>query len=109
LIRHLEIDEAFQGINLTEFHFLNDTPLPDRQLVDSFIHSKHFTSDCIRDIIKNNTENQPFLRQAFENSIITSNDFKKLTKSEIITFFDDFGNQEDWGDTDIYDFITLKK
>jgi len=108
LIRHLEIDEAFQGINLTEFHYSNENPLPNYQLLDSFIHSKHFTSDSLRDVVTNDTGNRSFLRQAFENLAINFNDFKELTKEEVIKLLTDFSLENDWGDTDLGDFMILK-
>ena len=49
-------------------------------------------------MIKNNTENKPYLRQAFDTDRINISDFKKKSKKETAEFLYDFINQPDWGD-----------
>ena len=50
--KHLEFDEGFQGCNLTEFIVSIEGVLSDDCLVDTFIHSAHFTYESLRDAIK---------------------------------------------------------
>ncbi len=71
-----EIDEDFQGINLSEFTYSNFENLSDENLLDSFIHLSSFTEESRRERIKNHTGDIPFLRQAFEIDFVEINDFK---------------------------------
>lgn len=103
-----EIDEDYQGINISEFTFSNDEKLKEIELIDFFIHSKSFSDESRREIVKNDTENRPFLRQAFESNLIEINDFRKYRKNELIKFLNDYAEADDWGDRDGYDFIKLK-
>lgn len=50
--RHIEIDENFQGINLTEFGFTVAKDIDNDQIVDTFIRTGHFIYDSLRDCIK---------------------------------------------------------
>lgn len=102
--RHLEIDEDYQGINLTEFELLDEDYFSNEELLNQFIHSTHFTFDSLRDIIKNKSG---FLGQAFNSEVISSNDFKKLTKKQTLEFLDEFENDDSWG-VDRKDFTVLK-
>lgn len=103
-----EIDEECQGINLSEFAFSNDQKLEEVELIDFFIHSKSFTDESRREIVKNDTENRPFLSQAFEIDLIKIKDFRKYSKNELIKFLNDYAEADDWGDTDGDDFVKLK-
>ncbi len=103
-----EIDEDFQGINLSEFTYSNFENLSDENLIDSFIHSSSFTEESRRERIKNHTGDIPFLRQAFEIDFVEINDFKLYSKNEFIQFLNDYAEQDDWGDTDGNDFVKLK-
>jgi hypothetical protein len=96
--RHIEIDENYQGINLTEFSIIADGNTDNDQIIESFIRSASFTVDSLREVIKNNTENKPYLRQAFDTDRINISDFKKKSKKETSEFLYDFINQPDWGD-----------
>ncbi len=96
--RHIEIDENYQGINLTEFSIIADGNTDNDQIIESFIRSASFTVDSLREVIKNNTENKPYLRQAFDTDRIHITDFKIKSKEETTKFLIDFINQPDWGD-----------
>jgi hypothetical protein len=103
-----EINEDYQGINISQFTYSNAENVSEEFLIDLFFHSKSFTEESIREIIKNDTENRPFLRQAFEIDLIKMDDFKQTDKNKIIEFLNDYGNTNDWGDTDGDNFIKLK-
>jgi hypothetical protein len=96
--RHIEIDENYQGINLTEFSIIADNDTVNEQILESFIRSTSFTVDSLREVIKNNTENKPYLKRAFDIDRINVTDFKKKSKDETVSFLYDFINQPDWGD-----------
>ncbi len=96
--RHIEINERHQGFNLTEFSFLSDDNVSNDQIIDKFLHSKHFAFDSLRDVVKHNTEYKPYLRRAFDMAQFKIIDFKRLDKSATATFLIDFLNQPDWGD-----------
>ena len=95
---HIEIDEGYQGFNLTEFLFTKDSNDTTDLIVDSFIRSMHFTFDSLRDVVKNDTENKGYLRQAFVIDEINIDDFRKLEKSGTKQFLIDFLNEPNWGD-----------
>jgi hypothetical protein len=50
--RHIEIDENYQGINLTEFSIIADNRTDNDQIVEAFIRSNSFTLDSLREVIK---------------------------------------------------------
>lgn len=102
---HREIDVCYQGINLTEFAFMADNQIDNDQIVDTFIRTKHFSYDCLRNCVKNEP-NKGYLRQAFNIDKIAISDFKRLSKEETIKFLVDFLNETDWGD-DRDEFATL--
>ncbi|HEY8562883.1 MAG TPA: hypothetical protein VIL74_21070 [Pyrinomonadaceae bacterium] len=102
-----EIDENYQGINISEFTYVNSDNISEENLIVSFIHSKSFAEDSRREIIKNDTANRPFLRQAFEINLVSISDFKQLDKNGIKKFLDDYAEADDWGE-DGNDFIKIK-
>ncbi|RYX81523.1 hypothetical protein EON73_04770 [bacterium] len=104
--QHIEINESYQGINLTEFSILTDNSTSNDQIVETFIHSNLFSIDSLRDVIKYNSENKPYLRRAFNIDRINISDFKKKSKLETSTFLYNFLNEPDWGD-DRNDFAKL--
>lgn len=77
--RHIEINESYQGINLTEFAIGVDDQIDNDQIVDSFIRSKQFSLDSLRDCIKAEPD-KGYLRRAFDVDKIKITDFKKQTK-----------------------------
>ncbi len=103
--RHIEIDERYQGINLTEFVFSFDKQIENDQIVDIFIRSKHFTYDCLRDCIKVDPDGG-YLGQAFNIENVKISDFKKSKKEGVIKFLIDFINEPNWGD-DRNDFAKI--
>ena len=105
-IRHIEIDESYQGINLTEFSILADDNVANDQIIQAFIRSTNFSFDSLRNVIKDNYENKPYLKRAFNIDRINISDFKKKSKEETATFLYDLINQPDWGD-DRNDFEKL--
>ena len=96
--RHIEINENYQGFSLTEFSFELNEKVTNDSVVDAFIHSKHFTSESLRDVVKHNPESKPYLRQAFDVEQIKIDDFKKLDKVATTKFLVDFLNEPDWGE-----------
>ena len=95
--RHIEIDEGYQGINLTEFAIGVDELTSNNQIVDTFIRSEEFSFDSLRDCVKAEPDNG-YLRQAFDVDKIKITDFKKTDKQEVSKFLIDFLNEPDWGD-----------
>ncbi|HXH69201.1 MAG TPA: hypothetical protein VNI60_02520 [Pyrinomonadaceae bacterium] len=103
-----EIDENYQGINISEFTYSNDENLSKDDLIDYFIHSNSFAEESRREIIKNHTGDIPFLRQAFEIDFVKISDFKIVNKNGVVQFLNVYSEEVDWGDTDGIDFIKLK-
>jgi len=103
--KYIEIDENYQEINLTEFAFVTDEQTENEQIVDTFIRTKKFFYDSLRDCIKNEPD-KGFLRRAFDIDKIKISDFKKTDKEGISKFLTDFLNEPDWGD-DRDDFAKL--
>ncbi len=95
--RHIEINEGYQGINLTEFAIGVDELISNDQIVDSFIRSKQFSFDSLRDCVKAEPD-KGYLRQAFDVGKIEITDFKKTDKEGVLKFLFDFINEPDWGD-----------
>ena len=95
--RHIEIDESYQGINLTEFSFRTEEGTSSDQLVETFIKSNHFAYDSLRDCIKREPD-KGYLRSAFDINNLKITDFKKKSKEETATFLLDFLNNTNWGD-----------
>lgn len=103
--RHIEIDENYQGINLTEFAINIDKQMDNDHVVDTFIRSKQFSFDSLRDCVKAEP-GKGYLRQAFNVDKIKITDFKKANKQGVSKFLFDFINEPDWGD-DRSDFAKL--
>lgn len=95
--RHIEINEGYQGINLTEFSIGVDELISNDQIVDTFILSKQFSLDSLRDCVKAEPD-KGYLRQAFDVGKIKITEYKKTNKQGISKFLFDFINQPDWGD-----------
>lgn len=105
LNRHLEIDEEFQGINLTEFAVVLEAEINYDEIVDRFIRSKNFSYDSLRDCVKKEPD-IGYLRHAFNFEKISISDFRKLNKEKTRQFLLDFSNEPDWGN-DKDEFKTL--
>lgn len=103
--RYLEIDEEFQGINLTEFAIVLEAEIINDEIVDRFIRSKSFSYDSLRDCVKKEP-GLGFLRQAFNIEKISISDFRKLNKEKTRQFLLDCSNEPGWGD-DKDEFKTL--
>lgn len=95
--RHIEINEGYQGINLTEFSIVVDELISNDQIVDTFFHSKNFSFDSLRECVKEQPD-KGYLRQAFDVGKIKITDFKKTDKQGVSNFLLDFLNEPDWGD-----------
>ena len=94
---HREIDISYQGINLTEFSFKANKQISNKEILDTFLRTKHFAFDSLRDCQKSDTE-KGYLRQAFNIDNIKITDFKKGDKEQVLKFLLDFINESDWGD-----------
>jgi len=94
--RHIEIDETFQGINLTEFHFKAEPNIDNDQIVNTFIGSSAFTYDSLLDSVKRQKE--PCWYRAFNFDKIRITDFKKYSNEETTKFLIDLLNEPDWAD-----------
>ena len=105
IIRHIENDESYQGINLTEFAFVVDEKMDNDEIVDTFIRTNNFSYDSLRDRVKKEPD-KGFLRRAFNIDKIKNSDFRKFNKDETANFLYDFLNEPDWGDYR-NDFILL--
>jgi hypothetical protein len=103
--RHIEIDESYQGINLTEFCIAVDEQMDNDQIVTTFIRSKQFSFDSLRDCIKAEPD-KGYLKRAFNFDRVEITDFKKTDKLGASKFLLDFINEPDWGD-DRSDFSKL--
>ncbi len=101
-----EIDEDYQGVNISEFTYTNAENFSEENLIDLFVHSKSITEESRREIIKKDTENRPFLRQAFEIDLVKMVDFKQVDKNGLIKFLNDYSEEDDW-ETDKDDFIKI--
>lgn len=95
--RHIEINEGYQGINLTVFAIEVDELIRNDQIIDTFIRSKQFSFDSSRDCVKAEPD-KGYLRQAFNVGKIKIADFKKTDKQGVSKFLLDFANEPDWGD-----------
>lgn len=95
--RHIEINEGYQGINLTEFAIGVDELIRNDQIVDTFIRSKQFAFDSLRDCVKAEPD-KGYLRRAFDVEKIKITDFKQTDKQGVSKFLFDFINEPDWGD-----------
>lgn len=95
--QHIEIDENYQGINLTEFAFVVDEQIDNDLIVDTFIRSNHFSNDSLRDCVKREPE-KAYLRRAFNIDRIRITDFRKTDKEGTSKFLVDFLIESDWGD-----------
>ncbi len=103
--KHFEIDENFQGINLTEFSFKFDKDIDNEEIIGIFIRSENFTYDSLRDCIRNEPD-KSYLKRAFDFHKIKIEDFRKFDKDELSKFLTDFLNDPDWG-ADKNDFAKL--
>jgi len=95
--RHIEIDESYQGINLTEFTIGVDEQIDNDHIVDTFIRSKQFSFDSLRDCIKAEPD-KGYLKRAFDIDKVRIADFRKTDKDGASKFLLDFVNEPDWGD-----------
>ena len=103
--KHIEVDEDFQGINLTEFTFVVDEKLDSDQIVDTFLRSDQYSFESLRNCVKSEPD-KPYLKRAFNIDGLQLTHFKKTNKEGITKFLVDFTNKTDWGE-DKGDFTKL--
>jgi hypothetical protein len=103
LNRHFEINEHYQGANITEFHYSNPKDVSNDYILNDFLKSGHIEKDCIRDYVKNSPNRDGFLKGAFILSEINSDDFKKYSRNEVVKFLNDILLEPDWHE-DLEDF-----
>ena len=101
--RHIEIDEQYQGVNITEFFYSDTSNYSNQDIINNFLHSNHIENDCIRNYIKINTKKDQFLKGAFELTELFENDFTKSSKVEVEQFLFGVLSEPDWHE-DIEDF-----
>jgi hypothetical protein len=95
--QHIEINESYQGFNLTEFTIEVAEQIDNDQIVDTFLRTTHFSYDSLRDCIKKEPE-KGYLRKAFDIEKVRISDFRKTDKKGTTKFLFDFINEPDWGD-----------
>jgi hypothetical protein len=95
--RHIEMNEGFQGLTLTEFEMEVDETINNDQIVSCFIRSKYYSFESLRDCVKAEPD-KGYLRQAFIIDKIKITDFAKTDKQGITKFLFDFLNEPYWGD-----------
>jgi hypothetical protein len=99
LIKQLEIDVDYQGINISEFAFVG--PVPDENLITYFFRSNCFTVDSRRKKQKENPippHKAQYLRSALNFDHIDIHDFRKYDKSETSAFLENY--TDEWGPDD---------
>lgn len=101
--KHFEINEQYQGANITEFYYSNPFDSGNDDILNDFLHSNVIENDCIRDIVKNSPHKEEYLKGAFTISEIDANDFKKSSREEVKKFLSDILLEPDWHE-DIDDF-----
>ena len=106
IVRHIEINEGDQGINLTEFSFMPIGEMGDDKLIKAFLDSDAYRIDSLRDLVKNNKENGAYLRRAFDMDKVKIPDFRKTGKGGVSEFLEAFLQEPDWR-TDRDDFEQL--
>ena len=107
--KHEEVGIEYQGYNLTEFTILKISEHSEAQIILEFLNSKYFLEDCRPDIVKKDIhKNEGFLRPAFITENLSIDDLKKLSKTQIVAFLNQFGATTDWGTSDGKDFEVLK-
>lgn len=94
---HIEIDEDYQGINLTKFSIEVNDQVDNDQIVDDFIRTNSFAYDSLRDCVKKEPEKN-YLKRAFNFERVKIADFKKTDKEGTAKFLVDLVNEPDWGD-----------
>lgn len=99
------MNEGYQGINLTVFAIGIDELTSNDQIVETFIRSKQFSFDSLRDCVKAEPD-KGYLRRAFNIDRVAISDFKKTDNQGASKFLSDFLNEPDWGD-DRNDFAKL--
>ncbi len=88
-----------QGVNLVEFDILLNKRYTDEEVINAFLKSNAYSRDCLHSIVKEHKSNLDwFLRQMFNENTISITDFQKIDKNQLVNFFVDFGNEDDWGD-----------
>ncbi|MBP9083048.1 MAG: hypothetical protein KBH11_08225 [Bacteroidia bacterium] len=103
--RHIEINEGYQGINLTVFAFGVDEQISNDQIINTCICSKNYSFDSLHESVKTEPD-KVYLRQVFDIDKIKITDFKKTDKQGVLKFLIDFLYEPNWGD-DRNDFEKL--
>jgi hypothetical protein len=101
-LKQEKFDADYQGATITTFSYEGQLEVID------FINSEYFRIDCTRDDIKVKPLQQQdnYLKSAFNLEKLSSQDFKALTLSGLIAFFDKYTTEE-WGESDREDFIIV--
>lgn len=95
--RHIEIIEAYQCINLTEFDIRVEEEIDNDKIVDTFIHLRQLSFDSLQHFVKTESKKGQ-LRTVFNFDEVKISDFKKTDKQGISKFLFTFINEPDWGD-----------
>lgn len=77
--RHIELNEGYQGINLTEFTIEIDSLISNDQIISDFIHSEQFAFQSLRNCVKVDPD-KDYLRQPLNFEKVRTFDFYKTDK-----------------------------
>jgi len=101
-----EIREGYQAV----FWYLaqcDPASLELKEVIRNFLHSDNFRDFCRPFIVKKyGRENNRFLRRAFNQDALELSDFKTFGKEELVIFFEDYSNTNDWRE-DRADFVAV--
>ena len=93
-----EIREGYQAIFWYIVQF-DPAALELKKVIGNFLHSDNFRDFCSPFIVKKyGRENNRFLQGAFNQAALEISDFKIFRKEELVKFFDDYSNTNDWGE-----------
>jgi hypothetical protein len=93
-----EIRSEYQAIFWYTFS-AEDIIGPEESWLIEFVHSESFKESVRPEIVKQaKSENHRFLESAFNLSNLEVTDFRALKKEDLIRFFHDYAQLNDWGE-----------
>lgn len=99
---------ADDGQSIYFYLFLLETnPIIWDDFLEYFLQSKYFINDCLPFFIKKYPKPTfRYLKHAFREDQLKANDFRIFNKVELLNYFENYSNDESWGD-DRNDYIVL--